>query len=145
MKKVFLFLGLFTAVFITGLALSIPASAQVLPHEMLQGRWVAQNSTYGNNAAIWSSFNFQRTHMTVSARCVYPDNSSLRVSAKVAVMYAGNEIYLRTSAADRKQDGLRYCQISLGPTRWQFYMNGLNRATLIAPVPYGTQFNLVRY
>lgn len=141
MKTIILLFGSF----VTLLSFSISASSQVLPHEMLQGSWMSQNSIYGNNSAIWSSFNFQRTQMTVSARCVYPDNSRLRVSAKVAVMYAGNEIYLRTSAADRKQDGIRYCQVSLGPTRWQFYMNGLNRATLLAPVPYGTQFNLVRY
>lgn len=118
--------------------------SQTLPADMIQGHWHARTPIYAQNAQLFMSFDFSKTQMKLTGTCVYQDQSELSASVQVHVAYAGSDLYIQESKQTQIDDGYKFCKVYLTHSKWQFYFNGVGAAVLIAPVPYGMQFQLVR-
>ena len=130
--------------FLSVLLFSICGFSQGLPTDQIQGRWNAKHPIYAKDASLFISFHFSKDHMKLSGTCVYDDQTQLQVSVSVKVAYVANDIYIQQSQQSEITDGYKFCRVALTHTKWQFYFNGTGQAVLIAAVPYGMQFQLVR-
>lgn len=131
--------------FIFTLFFSFSALTQVLPADQILGRWKTKNPIYNSGTAITSYFNFKPNSLSVKAACDFQDGAYLEAQVKVAVVYQGSDVYIQETQSSIKEDGLRYCRVHLTQTKWSFYFNALGEAVLIAAVPYGMQFQLIRF
>lgn len=118
--------------------------SQTMPVDMIQGHWRARTPIYAQNSQLFMSFDFSRTQMRLTGTCVYPDQSSLSVSIKVRVQYLGSDLYIQESKQSQIDNGYKFCKVYLTHSKWQYYFNGVGSAVLVAPVPFGAQFQLVR-
>lgn len=131
--------------FVFILLFSMNAFSQVMPADQIMGRWKTKNPIYNSGTAITSFFNFKPNALAVKAACQFQDGAQLEAQVKVAVVYHGTDVYIQETQSSIKEDGLRYCRVHLTQTKWSFYFNALGEAVLIAAVPYGMQFQLIRY
>jgi hypothetical protein len=130
--------------FLSILFLSFSVIAQNLPADQIQGQWQSKHPIYTDTAALHMTFVFSKTKMKLTTNCVYNDGSDLSASIEVQVQYLGTDLYIQESKQSIIDDGYKYCRVALTHAKWQFYFNGVGGAVLIAPIPYGMQFQLVR-
>jgi len=124
----------------------IPESPEPQPSDLLMGRWISENILYNRGVELHTEFNFTNSTMTLTGSCVFPapHGTTLTATLSSQIEFNGNDLYILETKNSLVDDGYRYCKVYVQPTRWQFYFNGLGKAVLIAPVPYGAQFSLVR-
>ena len=114
------------------------------PADQIMGQWRTKNPLYGQGVTLYTEFLFLPENMTVTGRCFFRDQAELSVSLNVKVRFDGNDLWILEQKQAQVEDGLRYCRVYLTHDRWNFYFTGTGEAVLVAPVPYGTQFQLKR-
>lgn len=111
------------------------------------GRWQAINRIGSFDTSFQVNFRFTSRDMGMRVQCYFRDGSMLSAMVSTPVVYSVSnayDIYIQRAVQAVVQDGQRFCRATLQPTRWTAYFNGLGNMQLIAAIPFGAQFNLVR-
>lgn len=135
------------SLFIVLSAFSTFAQELAPTNPLIIGTWISDHPIYNRGVEIHTEFKFTATDMTLHATCVFPyQNTQLVVGVNSQVSYEDNNIYVLEKNQGSINDGFRYCNAGLEPATWQFYFKdaNLNRAVLLAPIPYYHRFQLSR-
>ena len=108
------------------------------------GRWIAQNYLQSRGVQLQLAFDFSPTAAQMTANCYFSDGAALQASTYSYATYFNNEIYIQETRENATQDGYHFCRASLAPSTWSAYFDYSGRLVLYMPIPYQSQFFLVR-
>lgn len=119
--------------------------AQSIPADQIMGKWQAQEPLHTNAANLFLTFEFTPAEVEMGVTCVFHQNyDQLSVSVHSAVVYQNHSIFIQEARQGTIEDGQKYCQVFVKPSRWDFLFNAYGQLVLFIPVPWQAQFTLVR-
>ena len=108
------------------------------------GRWIAQNYLQSSGVQLQLAFDFSPNTTQLTANCYFSDGASMQASTYSYASYFGNQINIQEVRENVTQDGYHFCRVTLAPSTWTANFDYSGRLVLYMPVPYQSQFFLVR-
>lgn len=127
------------------LVCGITTHAQSVPADQIMGKWYAKEPLHTNVANVYLRFEFTPYEVEMGATCVFHQNyDQLSVSVRSAAIYQDHSIFIQEARQGTIEDGQKYCQVFVKPSRWDYLFNAYGQMVLFVPVPWQAQFTLNR-